>query len=240
MLLRRFVAPVVSTFLGLASLANAGSLGPPLTTAAYPASFKSYAIAFAATQPPGTDIGSATAATVGGRTSIPYGWMDFCGRRPEECRVPTLPAVNLKLTHRTWKILDRVNREVNGYIVPESNLDHWGTTMDHWDYPVDGRGDCKIYALFKRKLLLDAGFPRQALLMTIVYDLQGEGHTILTVKTDKGDFILDNLVDKIRSWDATGYYFLKRQSQQNPNIWLSINLRGDAALTSGSHAQANN
>lgn len=35
--------------------------------------------------------------------------------------------------------------------------------LDHWDYLVDGMGDCKIYALFKRKLLLDACFPRQAL-----------------------------------------------------------------------------
>lgn len=59
------------------------------------------------------------------------------------------------------------------------------------------------------------------------------------VKTDKGDFILDNLVDNIRSWDATGYYFLKRQSQQDPNIWVSINLRGDAAFP-GKHRKAVN
>ena len=33
--------------------------------------------------------------------------------------------------------------------------------LDHWDYPIDGKGDCKIYALFKRKLLIDQGFPRR-------------------------------------------------------------------------------
>ena len=76
-------------------------------------------------------------------------------------------------------------------IEPISNLDHWGTTLDHWDYPVDGKGDCKIYALFKRKLLIERGFPRQALLMTIVRDLNGEGHAVLTVKTDRGDFVLE-------------------------------------------------
>ena len=206
----------------------------------YPESFNSYVIAFEATQPLRNAIGFATAAAVGGRTSIPYGWVDFCSRRPEECEVSNLPAVDLKITPRTWSILDRVNREVNGYIIPESNLDHWGTTRDHWDYPVDGKGDCKIYALFKRKLLLDAGFPRQALLMTVVYDLDGVGHAILTAKTDKGDFILDNLVDNIRSWDATGYYFLKRQSQENPNVWMSINLKGDAAWKSGKHRKAVN
>ena len=104
--------------------------------------------------------------------------------------------------------------------------------MDHWDYPVDGKGDCKIYALYKRKLLMEAGFPRQALLMTIVRDLNNEGHTILTVKTDKGDLILDNLVNAIRPWNATGYYFLKRQSQQDPNTWLSISRRGGVPTTS--------
>ena len=68
--------------------------------------------------------------------------------------------------------------------------------LDHWDYPTDGKGDCKIYALWKRKLLMDIGFPRQALLMTIVRDLEGNGHTILTVKTDRGEIILDNMVGR--------------------------------------------
>jgi len=235
----RLAAPLIAALIGFASLANAGSVGVQASSKPYyPASFRNYLVSFRASRSPSTTMVSATAAAVGGKTSIPYGWVDFCGRRPEECQVPVLPAADIKLTAATWDTLDRINREVNGYIVPESNLDHWGTTQDHWDYPVDGKGDCKIYALFKRKLLLDAGFPRQALLMTVVYDLDGAGHAILTVKTDKGDFILDNLVDNIRSWDATGYYFLKRQSQENPNVWLSLNVRGDAAF--GKEVQANN
>ena len=165
-----------------------------------------------------TVIPPATYAITDGPTHIPHGWIDFCGRRPEECHVPDLAPADLKLTMAAWRTLDRINRRVNAEIIPISNLDHWGTLVDHWDYPVDGMGDCKIYALYKRKLLMAAGFPRQALLMTIVRDLQGEGHTILTVKTDRGDFILDNLVNNIRSWDATGYQFYSRQSQQNPNI----------------------
>ena len=97
----------------------------------------------------------ASYAAVGAETSIPYGWVDFCGRRPEECNVQRLPAVDVRLTEETWALLDRINREVNAFIEPISNFDHWGTMLDHWDYPVDGKGDCKIYALYKRKLLLD-------------------------------------------------------------------------------------
>ena len=69
---------------------------------------------------------------------------------------------------------------------------------------------------------MDMGFPRQALLMTIVRDLQDEGHTILTVKTNRGEFVLDNLSDEIRPWDQTGYRFMKRQSQEDPNVWVAL------------------
>jgi predicted transglutaminase-like cysteine proteinase len=164
----------------------------------------------------------ATFATVGTVTAMPYGWADFCGRRPDECRVEALMPADVVLTAKTMRVMRRVNSTVNAAIEPVSNLEHWGTMLDHWDYPTDGKGDCKIYALEKRKLLLEQGFPRQALLMTIVRDLEGKGHTILTVKTDKGDFILDNMVEEIRAWDATGYRFVKRQSQSDPNIWVSI------------------
>ncbi len=162
------------------------------------------------------------AEPVGDATRVPYGWADFCGRRPVECRVDVLDPVDVVLTRDVMATLRAVNRQANAAIEPVSNLDHWGTLLDHWDYPTDGKGDCKIYALWKRKLLLDMGFPRQALLMTIVRDLEGNGHTILTVKTDRGDLILDNMVGEIRMWDETGYKFVKRQSQADPNVWVSI------------------
>ena len=165
---------------------------------------------------------SGSYAVVGGRTSIPYGWIDFCGRRPQECKVAPLPPVNVKLTTEAWQALNQINQRVNAFIVPVTNLEHWGTMLDHWDYPVDGKGDCKVYALYKRKLLMQAGFPRQALLMTIVRDLEGQGHVILTVKTDRGEFVLDNLAEDIRPWNVTGYQYIKRQSPEDPNVWLSI------------------
>ena len=159
---------------------------------------------------------------VGGETTIPYGWVDFCNRHADECALGKLAPVDVHLTRQAWDILEDVNAMANGAIEPVSNLDHWGTTLDHWDYPVDGKGDCKIYALFKRKLLIERGFPRQALLMTIVRDRSGAGHAVLTVKTDRGDFVLDNLADAVRPWNATGYTFYKRQAQDDPNVWLSL------------------
>ena len=175
---------------------------------------------------------NASYAAVGEATSVPYGWVDFCNRRPEECTLGTLSPVDIRLTRKTWVALNRINKLANDAIIPMTNLDHWGTTVDHWDYPIDGKGDCKVYALYKRKLLVEQGFPRQALLMTIVRDLNGDGHAILTVKTDRGEFVLDNLVDDIRPWDATGYAYVKRQSQRDPNVWLDLG--GVKGVTSAS------
>jgi predicted transglutaminase-like cysteine proteinase len=175
---------------------------------------------------------------VGGETSIPYGWVDFCNRHSEECSLGKLKPMDVRLTRQTLKTLSDINEEVNNAIEPVSNLDHWGTTLDHWDYPVDGKGDCKIYALFKRKLLIERGFPRQALLMTIVRDLTGEGHAVLTVKTDRGDFVLDNLSQDVRPWSATGYQFYKRQAQDDPNVWLSLGgVTGTEPATAAANAR---
>ena len=165
---------------------------------------------------------SATSEPVGSETSIPYGWVDFCNRHSEECTLGRLKPTEIRLTSQIWRTLNTVNAYANAAIEPISNYAHWGTTLDHWDYPVDGKGDCKIYALYKRKLLIERGFPRQALLMTIVRDLNGEGHAVLTVKTDRGDFVLDNLAERVRPWSATGYQFYKRQAQDDPNVWLSL------------------
>ena len=173
------------------------------------------------------------AAAVGEVARVPYGWADFCTRRVEECRVDVLDPVTIVASAKVMRVLAAVNADVNGAIEPVSNLEHWGTLLDHWDYPLDGKGDCKIYALWKRKQLLDMGFPRQALLMTIVRDLEGNGHTILTVKTDRGDYILDNMVGEMRLWDATGYNFVKRQSQADPNVWVSIGPTPAPVTTAG-------
>ena len=62
----------------------------------------------------------------------------------------------------------------------------------------------------------------QALLMTVVKDKNDEGHAVLTVKTDHGDYVLDNLTDDVKGWKQTGYRFVKRQSQTDMNTWVSI------------------
>jgi predicted transglutaminase-like cysteine proteinase len=168
-----------------------------------------------------------TFAPVGEPTSVPYGWVDFCQRYRGECESPELTAADVNLTPKTMKEIERVNQWVNSNITPMSDVEHWGV-IDQWDYPSDGKGDCEDYALLKRKLLIEQGLPRQALLMTVVKDQNNDGHAVLTVKTNKGDFVLDNMRDDVRASTQTGYRFVKRQSQTNENIWVTIGAPTDA------------
>ncbi len=154
-------------------------------------------------------------------TTVPFGWADFCRRYVGECDGPPLPARDIVLTSAVRNEIERINRQVNAAIQPVTDPDHWGVA-DQWDYPLDGKGDCEDYALLKRKLLLAAGLPRQALLMTVVRDHEGEGHAILTVKTDHGDYALDNLSNDVLPAADTGYRLVKRQSQEDPNVWVPL------------------
>ncbi len=150
-----------------------------------------------------------------------WGWVDFCRRMPAECRAERARAQDVRLDSRTWGVLVEVNRSINAAIEPVTDQDHWGVP-DRWDYPTDGKGDCEDYVLLKRKILVERGFPRQALLVTVVIDNNGDGHAVLTVRTDHGDFVLDNMRDDVRSWVGTGYRFVKRQSQEDPNRWVAL------------------
>jgi predicted transglutaminase-like cysteine proteinase len=158
---------------------------------------------------------------LGETARAPIGWVEFCVEYEPECRTtPTQPR-DIVLTSSAWKDLERLNLFVNSHVKPMTDMEHWGV-VERWNYPDDGYGDCEDYVLQKRKLLMQAGWPREALLVTVVRDKHGDGHAILTVKTDKGEFILDNQNDQILLWSDTGYRFVKRQSQSDPNVWVAL------------------
>jgi predicted transglutaminase-like cysteine proteinase len=157
----------------------------------------------------------------GAPARMPIGWAEFCTEHAEECDVALLEARDVVLTPKAWKDLVRVNDWVNEHIKPLTDLEHWGV-VERWSYPDDGYGDCEDYVLLKRRMLMQSGWPRQALLITVVRDSKGEGHAVLTVKTDHGEFILDNQEREIVLWSQTSYRFVKRQSQTDPNLWISL------------------
>jgi len=158
---------------------------------------------------------------VGASARAPIGWIEFCNENPKECATGATQARDIVLTPKVWNDLVQVNKWVNDTVKPVTDMDHWGV-VERWSYPDDGKGDCEDYVLLKRRMLIQAGWPREALLITVVRDKKGEGHAVLTVKTDKGDFVLDNQEEEILLWSETGYRYVKRQSQSNPNVWVSL------------------
>jgi predicted transglutaminase-like cysteine proteinase len=160
-------------------------------------------------------------ASVGASTRPPIGWLGFCNEYPRECDTKPILPRDLAVTPKAWTALLLINSLVNHTIKPMSDLEHWGV-VDRWNYAEDGYGDCEDYVLLKRRLLMRAGWPRQALLVTVVLSIRGNGHALLTVKTDKGEFILDNQSDEVLLWSQTAYRFIKRQSQLDPNVWVTV------------------
>ena len=159
--------------------------------------------------------------STGEQTRPPIGWVDFCAEHPVECRVaPTTPR-DVVLSNKAWTDLSRINKWVNDNVKPMTDLEHWGV-VEKWSYPDDGYGDCEDYVLLKRRMLMEAGWPREALLITVVREKNGNGHAVLTVKTDKGEFILDNQEERILLWSETSYRYVKRQSQSDPNRWVAL------------------
>lgn len=156
-----------------------------------------------------------------GRAKPVTAWFDFCDRHPGECEIDPAEARSVALTADIWRTVAVINRRVNRQIKPMTDMAHWGV-VDRWDFPEDGRGDCEDYQLLKRKLLAEAGLPRRAMRMTVVIDEIGEGHAVLMVRTDRGDFILDNKTNAVLPWDQTGYTFVKREGQESRS-WVALN-----------------
>lgn len=171
-------------------------------------------------------FGAAQAAgsfmNTGGRTTQPVGHYEFCQRLPQECRQATPKQAPVELTRKLWARIVDVNNAVNTGVQPRTDMEMWGKE-EVWSYPDSGYGDCEDYVLEKRRRLMQAGVPAGDLLITVVRQPNGDGHAVLTVRTGMGEFILDNLEPRVLAWTETPYTYLKRQSQTNSGVWVTIN-----------------
>jgi len=150
----------------------------------------------------------------------PIGQIEFCFREPSACRPHANSVDRIELTEALWDELVAVNRSVNLSVRPRTDQSMYGR-LEVWDYA--GRyGDCEDYALLKQRELIERGWPASVLLVTVVRRRNGNGHAVLTVLTDEGDFILDNLTTRVVPWDRTSYRFLMRQSQGSALRWVSV------------------
>jgi predicted transglutaminase-like cysteine proteinase len=128
--------------------------------------------------------------------------------------------VRVHLDQKRWEQLAAINEAVNIGVRPTTDQELYGRA-EVWDFP-DGSGDCEDFVLLKRKMLMDKGWPAAALLITVVRQTNGDGHAVLTVTTNRGDLVLDNLDSHIQLWSETSYRYLKRQSEYDTGAWVAI------------------
>lgn len=149
-------------------------------------------------------------------TAPPRAFDTFCTDNLGQC-TSNGGAELFRLDAERWAELDRINGRVNRHIRPRADAP--GT--DVWTLGADA-GDCDDYAVEKRRELIDHGWPTASLALTVAFLRSGEPHLVLTVRTDRGDFVLDNLRDRVIAADRADYRWIARQSTIHPRLWVRI------------------
>lgn len=156
--------------------------------------------------------------SVSGPAFAPPAFYPFCEERPDLC-ASTGAHKKMTMTDRRGAELNEVNLAVNRKIREVSDQRQHGVE-DVWSVP-ESAGDCEDFAILKKKELMKRGWPASTLLLTVV-TASGQGHVVLTARTDRGDFILDNRTNRLRAWTDVPYNFFARQSQSAHGKWERI------------------
>jgi predicted transglutaminase-like cysteine proteinase len=147
--------------------------------------------------------------------TAPIAFVKFCLEHSAQCESRGA-AQRISLTNDAWEEIAAVNATVNRRIRPDADKGPFDWSLD------TNFGNCNDYAVQKRQALIQLGYPMSALSLTATMTPSGVGHLILTIRTDRGDFVLDNLRSSIVAWNRTGYRMLKRQSAADPQSWVSV------------------
>jgi predicted transglutaminase-like cysteine proteinase len=159
-----------------------------------------------------------TSMQVQGLAFPPPAFKQFCRQEPGLCSTAGGAKV-INLSDDRMKELETINAGVNRR-VQEQNDEQSSGREDHWQVP--GKvGDCEDFAILKKRDLIARGWPSSALLLTVV-KAWGSGHTVLTVRTDAGDLILDNRTSRVKDWSRTPYRYFARQVQGDGSAWQRI------------------
>ena len=147
--------------------------------------------------------------------TAPRMFQNFCSVRPDQCITHGQGDVS-QLSDLALAELRGVNQNVNHRIRPLP-----APATDAYQLGVTA-GSCNEYAVEKRRELLTRGWSAAALSLTVVRLADSRGHLLLTVRTDRGDLVLDNLTDRIVSVDQADYAWVERQSTIHPMLWVRI------------------
>jgi predicted transglutaminase-like cysteine proteinase len=158
--------------------------------------------------------------TFGDPTLAPFAHTQFCLRHIFECQTrPITPQLGISFKLMPLAELAFVNKKINDAIIPRRHSN--AMLGNEWTLHPEF-GDCKDYAATKRHELLSRGWPSSSLLLAHVVTASGEHHLVLVARIREGDFVLDNLDERVLSWLETSYSWVRIQSPENPRNWYSV------------------
>ena len=151
-----------------------------------------------------------------GETAPPSGAVALCGTYEWACALGGSP-----LSRDQIDLANRISRSVNRRVREISDQAQYGHP-EQWALPTARGGDCEDFALLKKRELIARGLPANRLLIASVFDRRRNSHAVLVLRTDRGDFVLDNLTDRIAGWRESGYTFFRIQDPSDPRRWMAV------------------
>ncbi len=168
-----------------------------------------------------------------GHRAAPRAYDKMCKREPILCEMDRHSGAGQleTMSEVRWQMVLDLNEELNERIRPRDDLSLFGVS-DFWTRGLR-YGDCEDYIIAKKEALIARGMAPENLLYGIIQDdWNGGYHAVLILRTTDGDYVLDNLRDRILPWEKTGYDFIMRQSGIEAEAWVAIETRGASPLTS--------
>lgn len=162
---------------------------------------------------------------IGETTKSPAGSAIFCSEYKAECiprsgAIPVTADGAIILTDDRFRRIVAINAGINR-VMRQVTDQRLYRLADKWTVGKRA-GDCEDLALEKRRRLIAAGFPSSAVLLAIGRNGRGEMHAVLVVRTDKGDYVLDNIIKDVRPWRHAVFDGIKMQSPERPDQWVRI------------------
>lgn len=164
-----------------------------------------------------------TMTDLGGPDTTLPGWEHFIENYPDsEIVTNTDPGSDVKFTDNKLSQLESVNNSVNSSHRYVSDA----PGHDEWDLMGPGdTGDCDDFTMTKMQELIDKGWPASDLHPTVCYidrDGESEGHSVLTVDTDKGTYVLDSRHNDVSLTEDSQFANYTWDQRLNGGSWSKI------------------
>lgn len=151
--------------------------------------------------------------------AAPDGFGDVCSRYDWACAAGRKDRVD---GSDLLALARGINRAINTRYRQITDRSQYGAE-EVWSLPTASRGgDCEDFVLAKKQSLIAAGVAPGRLLIATVLDRRRALHAVLVLRTDAGDYVLDNLNNSVKSWQETGYSFLRMQNPEAPHRWNAV------------------